>query len=233
MNKREFLKSGALLAAAAAFLPDTLVAAPAEFTLPTLPYPSGALEPWIDKQTMEIHHDKHHAAYVQKLNDAVKGKPEANMDVAVLLSQIKGQPDAVRNNAGGHFNHTLFWQMMRPAQEKNIPSGKLAERINARFTSMENFKTKFKEAALGRFGSGWAWLIVTPIGELEITSTPNQDSPIMNLDGMKRGTPILSLDVWEHAYYLKYQNRRPEYVDAFWNLVNWDFCQTMLASSGK
>jgi Fe-Mn family superoxide dismutase len=237
MHKREFLKSGALLATAAALVPvlgtDFVLAKPAEFTLPTLPYPAGALEPFIDKQTMELHHDKHHAAYVTKLNDALKGKPEAGMDLMALNRQVKGQPDAVRNNAGGHFNHSLFWQMMRPAQEKNMPQGKLAERINGRFQSFPNFQVKFKEAALGRFGSGWAWLILTPLGELEISSTPNQDNPTMNLEGIKPGIPLLGLDVWEHAYYLKYQNRRPEYVDAFWNLVNWEYAQTMLASVSK
>ncbi len=221
MQKREFLKTGALLATAAAFMPDLVLAAPAEFTLPPLPFPTGALEPWIDKQTMELHHGKHHKAYVDKLNEALKGKPEAALSMEKLMAQIKGMPDAVRNNGGGHYNHSLFWQMMRPAQAKNEPGGVLGALISNTFGSVDTFKAKFKEAAMGRFGSGWAWLVRESSGALAITSTPNQDNPLMNLDGMKWGQPILGLDVWEHAYYLKYQNRRAEYVDAFWNVVNW------------
>ncbi|MBE2267675.1 MAG: superoxide dismutase [Anaerolinea sp.] len=191
------------------------------FELPALPYDKTALEPHIDAMTMEIHHDKHHAAYVNNLNKALESAPNLqNLSIEELLRNLSNVPEnirtAVRNNGGGHANHTLFWNLMSP-NGGGAPTGDVANAINAAFGSFDNFKTQFKTAATGRFGSGWAWLVVAADGTVSITSTPNQDTPIM--DGQ---TPILGLDVWEHAYYLKYQNRRPDYVDAFWNVVNWD-----------
>jgi superoxide dismutase, Fe-Mn family len=190
------------------------------YKLPDLPYPYDALEPHIDARTMEIHHSKHHNTYVTNANNALEGHSDLeNMDVEELLRNFNKVPEdirtAVRNNAGGHANHDLFWKIMGP-NGGGEPSGELADAINAKFGDFSTFKDQFKTAATGRFGSGWAWLVVNN-GELEITSTPNQDSPLM--DGL---TPILGLDVWEHAYYLKYQNLRPNYVDAWWNVVNWD-----------
>ncbi len=190
------------------------------FELPALPYEKSALEPHIDAMTMEIHHGKHHAAYVNNLNKALESAPElAGKSLEELISNLSAVPEsirgAVRNNGGGHANHTLFWQILSP-NGGGAPSGDLANAINAAFGSFDNFKAQFKTAATGRFGSGWAWLVVGSDGSVSITSTPNQDTPVM--DGQ---TPILGLDVWEHAYYLKYQNRRPDYVDAFWNVVNW------------
>lgn len=191
------------------------------FELPALPYDKTALEPHIDAMTMEIHHDKHHAAYVNNLNKALESAPNLqNLSIEELLRNLSNVPEnirtAVRNNGGGHANHTLFWNLMSP-NGGGAPTGDVANAINAAFGSFDNFKTQFKTAATGRFGSGWAWLVVAADGTVSITSTPNQDTPIM--DGQ---TPILGLDVWEHAYYLKYQNRRPDYVDAFWNVINWD-----------
>jgi Fe-Mn family superoxide dismutase len=191
------------------------------FQLPPLPYDKAALEPHIDAMTMEIHHDKHHAAYVNNLNKALEGQPDLeNQSIEDLLRGINNVPEsirtAVRNNGGGHYNHTLFWDIMKPGGSSQ-PSGDLLSAINAAFGSFDGFKTQFKTAATGRFGSGWAWLLVAPDGTLSITSTANQDSPLM-----EGKNPILGLDVWEHAYYLKYQNRRPDYVDAWWNAVNWD-----------
>ncbi len=190
------------------------------FELPALPYEKSALEPHIDAMTMEIHHGKHHAAYVNNMNKALESAPElAGKSLEELISNLSAVPEsirgAVRNNGGGHANHTLFWQILSP-NGGGAPSGDLANAINAAFGSFDNFKAQFKTAATGRFGSGWAWLVVGSDGSVSITSTPNQDTPVM--DGQ---TPILGLDVWEHAYYLKYQNRRPDYVDAFWNVVNW------------
>jgi superoxide dismutase, Fe-Mn family len=192
------------------------------FTLPALPYPSDALEPYIDKTTMEIHHGKHHAAYVTNLNKALESAPElANLTVEQLLAnRLLAVPDtirtAVRNHGGGHINHNLFWQILGP-KGGGQPSGKLAEAIGSTFSSYDNFKEKFSAAAMGRFGSGWAWLVKDSFGKLDITSTANQDTPWS--DGK---LPLLTLDVWEHAYYLKYQNRRADYVAAWWNVVNWD-----------
>jgi superoxide dismutase, Fe-Mn family len=190
------------------------------FTLPDLPYAHDALEPHIDKQTMEIHHGKHHNTYVTNANSALEGKSDLeSMSVEELLKNMDKVPDdiktAVRNNAGGHANHSLFWEIMSP-NGGGQPSGELADAINSKFGGFDQFKEQFKAAATGRFGSGWAWLVVSN-GQLEITSTPNQDSPLM-----EGKTPILGIDVWEHAYYLKYQNLRPNYVDAWWNVVNWD-----------
>ncbi len=184
------------------------------FQLPDLPYAFDALEPHIDAQTMQIHHDKHHAGYTSKLNDAVQGTEMENMSIEEILSQ-GNLPTAVRNNGGGYHNHDLFWKVMSP-QGGGQPSGELADAINDAFGSFDAFKEEFTNAAGSRFGSGWAWL-VSNNGTLEVTSTPNQDSPLM-----EGKTPLLGLDVWEHSYYLKYQNKRPEYISAWWNVVNWD-----------
>lgn len=189
------------------------------FQLPALPYAHDALEPHIDKATMEIHHGKHHNAYVTNLNTAVAGTPAENLSIEAICKAISTYPAAVRNNGGGHYNHSLFWQIMAPGAGGN-PDGALASAIDAKWGSFATFKEEFAKAATTRFGSGWAWLIVQN-GALAITSTPNQDNPLMDIVEVK-GTPILGLDVWEHAYYLKYQNRRPDYVGAFWNVVNWN-----------
>ena len=191
------------------------------FELAPLPYPSNALEPHIDQQTMEIHHDKHHAAYVNNLNKALEGHPELqSKSLEELLTGLAGLPEgirtAVRNNGGGHANHSMFWLLMSP-NGGGAPKGNVATAINTAFGSFDAFKEKFAAAAAGRFGSGWAWLVKNADGTVEITSTPNQDTPVM-----QGKNPILGLDVWEHAYYLKYQNRRPDYVSAWWNVVNWD-----------
>jgi superoxide dismutase, Fe-Mn family len=187
--------------------------------LPPLPYAYNALEPYIDEQTMKIHHDRHHATYVNNLNAALEGHADLqSKPLNELLASLDSVPEnirtAVRNNGGGHANHTLFWEIMSP-NGGGQPTGTLADAINSTFGSFENFKTEFTKAATGRFGSGWAWLVVDN-GKLAITSTPNQDNPIM-----EGKTPIFGLDVWEHAYYLKYQNKRPDYIAAFWNVVNW------------
>lgn len=194
-------------------------------TLPGLPYAHDALEPYIDKQTMEIHHGKHHNAYVAKLNAALEGTGLENMPVEELIADLSRVPDAkrgaVRNNGGGHVNHSMFWKSMKSGGG-DAPSGDLANAINDAFGSFDAFKEKFANAAATRFGSGWAWLIVDAGGKLQITSTPNQDNPMMKGVVDTTGTPILGLDVWEHAYYLKYQNRRPDYVTAWWSVVDWD-----------
>ncbi|MBX2946982.1 MAG: superoxide dismutase [Cyclobacteriaceae bacterium] len=189
------------------------------FTLPNLPYAFNALEPHIDARTMEIHHGKHHNAYVTNLNNAVAGKPEENLSIEEICKNISKYPMAVRNNGGGHYNHSLFWTIMSP-NAGGAPTGALADAINAAFGNFDEFKTKFAAAGAGRFGSGWAWLIVDGTGKLQITSTPNQDNPLMDVAEVK-GTPILGCDVWEHAYYLNYQNRRPDYIAAWWNVVSW------------
>ena len=191
----------------------------ATFFLPILSYPKNALEPYIDARTMEIHHDKHHEAYVANLNKAIEDTDMEKSNLEEILKNVSKFPNAVRNNAGGHYNHSLFWTIMGP-QDRGTPSGKLAEAIHTTFGSFEEFKTKFAAAAMGRFGSGWVWLIKNSSGNLEITSTPNQDNPLMDVAETK-GYPILGLDVWEHAYYLKYQNKRPDYVTAWWHVVNW------------
>lgn len=189
------------------------------FSLPALPYAFNALEPHIDAKTMEIHHGKHHNAYVTNLNAAIAGKPEESLSIEEICKNVSKYPVAVRNNGGGHFNHTLFWTVMAP-NAGGAPSGTIADAIKSAFGNFDEFKTKFAAAATGRFGSGWAWLIKDSSGKLAITSTPNQDNPLMDVAETK-GTPILGLDVWEHAYYLNYQNRRPDYIAAFWNVVNW------------
>jgi Fe-Mn family superoxide dismutase len=197
-------------------------------TLPDLPYDYKALEPHIDAQTMEIHHTKHHQTYVDKLNDAIKGTDLENKDLEALLREFSSVPEdkkgPVRNHAGGHHNHSVFWTIMGP-NGGGTPSGDVASAIDGAFGSFDSFKEKFTAAATNRFGSGWAWLVSNG-GKLEIVDRPNQDSPLM--DGLN---PILGLDVWEHAYYLKYQNRRPEYIDAWWNVVNWDEVGARLKSA--
>jgi Fe-Mn family superoxide dismutase len=197
------------------------------FSVPDLPYPYDALEPHIDEATMRVHHDKHHQAYVDKANAALEGTEWADREVEDVLRNLSALPGdkqaAVRNNAGGHYNHTLFWHMLSP-DGGGEPSGELASAIDDKFGSLDSFKEEFKSAGIARFGSGWAWLVKDSSG-LAVVSTPNQDSPIS--DG---ATPLLGCDVWEHAYYLKYQNKRPEYIDAFWNVVNWDYVAERFAS---
>lgn len=202
------------------------------YTLPDLPYAHNALEPFIDEMTMQIHHGKHHAAYVANVNKALESAPElSSLSVEELLRGIQRVPEAirtaVRNNGGGHANHSLFWQIMGP-HKGGAPSGALADAISSTFGSFEDFKTKFGSAGATRFGSGWAWLVVKDGGSLDLYSTANQDSPYM--DGH---TPILGLDVWEHAYYLKYQNRRPDYIANWWNVVNWDEVARRYAAATK
>ncbi len=189
------------------------------FTLPKLEYAYNALEPHIDARTMEIHHTKHHQAYVDNLNKAIAGTDAEKLSIEEICRQVSKYPVAVRNNGGGHYNHTLFWQLMLPNASKE-PVGEIAQAINATFGSFDNFKTQFSQAAMGRFGSGWAWLIVTNDKKLVIGSTPNQDNPLMDVSELK-GIPVLGIDVWEHAYYLNYQNRRADYINAFYNVINW------------
>jgi Fe-Mn family superoxide dismutase len=189
------------------------------FTLPALPYAHDALEPHIDKQTMEIHHGKHHQAYVDNLNKAIAGTPNEGKSLEELVAKAGTISPAVRNNGGGHWNHSFFWEILGP-KAGGKPSGKLGDAINEAFGSFEAFQEKFNAAGTTRFGSGWAWLIVKD-GKLEVTSTPNQDNPLMDVAEVK-GTPILGVDVWEHAYYLKYQNKRPDYLKAIWNAIDWN-----------
>ncbi|MCC6759151.1 MAG: superoxide dismutase [Candidatus Omnitrophica bacterium] len=194
------------------------------FSLPALPYATNALEPHIDAKTMEIHHGKHHAAYVNNLNKALEGKPELeSKTIEQLINKIADIPEAirgaVRNNGGGHWNHAMFWTILS-AKGGGKPSGELATAIDRDFGSFDAFKEKFAQAATTRFGSGWAWLVVSG-GKLVIGSTPNQDNPLMDVSDLK-GKPVIGLDVWEHAYYLNYQNRRPDYIAAFWNVVDWN-----------
>jgi Fe-Mn family superoxide dismutase len=189
------------------------------YELPALPYAHDALEPHIDTRTMQIHHGKHHQAYVTNLNKALEGSADANKPIEELMKSLDMTNMAVRNNGGGHYNHSLFWTVMAP-NVGGAPTGALAEAITRDFGSFDAFKEKFSTAGATRFGSGWAWLCVHPGGKLEVCSSPNQDNPLMPGVGCG-GTPILGLDVWEHAYYLHYQNRRPDYIGAFWNVVNW------------
>jgi len=189
------------------------------FELPKLPYALNALEPYIDAKTMEIHHGKHHQAYVTNLNKAIAETDAEKMSIEDICKNISKFGAPVRNNGGGHYNHSLFWTIMAP-NAGGSPTGALAEAINSTFGSLDKFKEEFNKAAVSRFGSGWAWLIVHD-GKLVITSTPNQDNPLMDIAEVK-GTPILGLDVWEHAYYLNYQNRRPDYASAFWNVIKWN-----------
>jgi superoxide dismutase, Fe-Mn family len=198
------------------------------FSVPDLPYEYDALEPHIDEATMRVHHDKHHQAYVDKANGALEGTEWADRDVEDVLKSLDSLPaekqGPVRNNGGGHYNHSLFWQMLSP-DGGGAPSGELAGAIDAAFGSFEDFKAKFKEAGIGQFGSGWAWLVKDGDG-VAIVSTPNQDSPIS-----AGKTPLLGCDVWEHAYYLKYQNKRPDYIDAFWNVVNWGYVEERFSNA--
>ncbi len=198
------------------------------YSVPDLPYPYDALEPHIDEATMRVHHDKHHQAYVDKANAALEGTQWADSDVEDVLKSLGDLPadkqGPVRNNAGGHYNHSLFWQMLSP-DGGGEPGGELGAAITSAFGSFDAFKEEFKNAGIGQFGSGWAWLVKDASGNLAVTKTANQDSPIS--DGQ---TPLLGADVWEHAYYLKYQNKRPEYLDAFWNVVNWDYVAEAFAS---
>jgi Fe-Mn family superoxide dismutase len=229
-NRRHFVKLGTL-AATAAVLPNVARAeavAVAAHTLPALPYALGALEPHIDAMTMEIHHGKHHAAYIKNLNTALASSPDlAKQSLDQLLTALPAVPDEVlrttlRNNGGGHWNHDFFWKSLAPAAQSGKPSAALTAALDSAFGSMDAFKKSFGEAATKRFGSGWAWLIVQD-GKLKITSTANQDNPAMKgiVPETDLGTPLLGLDVWEHAYYLHYQNRRPDYIAAWWNIVNW------------
>jgi Fe-Mn family superoxide dismutase len=190
-----------------------------KFELPALPYAFDALEPYIDARTMEIHHDKHHAGYVNNLNKAVEGTEYEGKSLEELFKTVSKLPVAIRNNGGGHYNHSMFWQIMGP-NKGGEPTGALADAINGTFGSFEKFKETFNNAAATRFGSGWAWLVLSN-GKLVVTSTPNQDNPLMDVAEVQ-GFPVMGLDVWEHAYYLKYQNRRPEYITNWWNVVNWD-----------
>ncbi|MES2441101.1 MAG: superoxide dismutase [Verrucomicrobiota bacterium] len=228
IDRRHFVKLGTL-AASAALLPTIAGAEEkAANTLPALPYAFDALEPHIDAKTMEIHHDKHHAAYIKNLNTALDGAPDlAKLPLDQLLAALPSVSDealrtTLRNNGGGHWNHDFFWKTLSPADKSGKPSDALAKAIDTAFGSMDGFKKAFGEAAGKRFGSGWAWLIVKD-GKLKITSTANQDNPAMKgiVPDADLGTPLLALDVWEHAYYLNYQNRRPDYVTAWWNVVNW------------
>ena len=227
LDRRQFVKLGTL-AASAALLPNSARAQTAAITLPPLPYPFNALEPPIDAQTMEIHHDKHHAAYIKNLNAALASAPGlSEKSLEKLLADLPAVPDealrtTLRNNGVGHWNHDFFWKTLAPAEKSGKPSADLAAAIDSAFGSMDAFKKSFGEAATKRFGSGWAWLILQD-GKLKITSTPNQDNPAMKgiVPAADLGTPLLGLDVWEHAYYLHYQNRRPDYIAAWWNIVNW------------
>ena len=205
----------------------------AEYTLPPLPYDFAAIEPYIDAKTMEIHHDKHHAAYVTNLNNALKDHPDfLGKPIAELLAGINSVPEAarmaVRNNGGGHANHSLFWTLLKPGGGAGDPTGSIGKAIDSELGGYATFKEAFTKAATTRFGSGWAWLVLGKDGKLAVHSLPNQDSPYM--EGQ---TPLLGLDVWEHAYYLKYQNRRPEYITAFWNIINWGEVEKLYASAKK
>jgi Fe-Mn family superoxide dismutase len=200
------------------------------FTLPALPYAPDALEPHIDSMTMQIHHGKHHQAYVDNLNKAIAGTPNENKSLEDLVKVAGTISPAVRNNGGGHWNHTFFWETLAP-KAGGAPSGKIADAINSTFSSFDGFKEKFANAGMTRFGSGWAWLLLKD-GKLEISSTPNQDNPLMDVAEVK-GTPVLGVDVWEHAYYLKYQNRRADYLAAFWNVVDWNKVAERFGASSK
>lgn len=190
------------------------------FTLPDLPYAKDALEPHIDARTMEIHHGKHHAGYTNNLNAAIEGTPLENQTIEQILAGVSGHGAAVRNNGGGFYNHSLFWQIMSP-DGGGEPGGDLAQEINRKFGSFAEFQDAFSRAASTQFGSGWAWLLVDKSGQLAVTNTPNQDNPLMDICNVQ-GTPLLGIDVWEHAYYLNYQNRRPDYIKAFFNVINWN-----------
>jgi len=229
------LLTSRLLAALAALvlLLGTPSPARADFSLPALPYASDALEPAIDATTMTIHHDRHHGAYVANLNAQLKANPElGGLSLEALQGQISRFPVAVRNNGGGHWNHSQFWSVMAPVGQGGAPSPELLAAINGSFGSLEAMQQQFSLAAATRFGSGWAWLIRRPDGSLAITSTANQDNPLMDLPTMARGQPLLGLDVWEHAYYLNYQNRRPDYIQAGWTLLTWNEVNRRFIAAG-
>lgn len=191
------------------------------YTLPELPYAHDALEPYFDKETMTIHHTRHHQAYVDNLNKAIAGTDAENLGLEDVLRHISKYGPAVRNNGGGHYNHSLFWETLSPAP-KTAPEGKLAEEIKTVFGSIDELKTQIKQAGLGQFGSGWAWLLVKYNGTIAVAATANQDNPLMDTNLTNQGYPILGVDVWEHAYYLKYQNKRADYLDAFWSVLDWN-----------
>lgn len=199
------------------------------FAFPALPYAADALEPVIDKTTMEIHHGRHHKAYFDNFTAAIKDTAAESQSLEAILASISQHTPAVRNNGGGFYNHNLFWKVMSP-NGGGEPKGELADAINAAFGSFDTFKAQFKDAGIKQFGSGWAWLIVGKDGKLAITSTPNQDNPLMDVAAVQ-GTPILGCDVWEHAYYLNYQNKRPDYLDAWWKVVNWDHVAELYAKA--
>jgi Fe-Mn family superoxide dismutase len=201
------------------------------FELAPLPYANHALEPNFDALTMEIHHDRHHNAYVTNLNAAVTGTPLEGKTLLELFSTISTLAPAVRNNGGGHYNHDLFWNILSPAGG-GAPVGTLGKAIDAKFGSFDAFKEEFKKASITRFGSGWAWLVAQKDGSVAVSSTPNQDNPLMDVADVK-GFPVIGLDVWEHAYYLKFQNKRPDYVDAFWNVVDWNKAEARYLSAQK
>lgn len=240
-SRRLFLKrtllftTGALVAGQ--WVPaHAVVEQPYPFALPPLPYPYNALEPHIDETTMKIHHTKHHQAYINNLNDALTRYPEwTKYSLNELLSQINQLPEeirsTIRNNAGGHWNHDFFWRLLTPEQNVSL-SEPLRQAINREFSSMDAFRERFTQAALSVFGSGWTWLVMTPQRTLRIISTPNQDNPLMDIVPNK-GIPIMGVDVWEHAYYLKYQNRRADYLKAFWNVVNWKFVSDNFLRASK
>ena len=190
------------------------------YSLPELSYAYDALEPHFDKETMNIHHTKHHQAYITKLNAAIEGTDAPADDIEAIIKNISKYSAGVRNNGGGHYNHSLFWEILSPTPKK-APEGKLAEEINKVFGSLDAFKEQFNNAGATQFGSGWAWLFVKYNGTIGVTSTPNQDNPLMDINETNQGFPILGVDVWEHAYYLKYQNKRPDYLNAFWDVLDW------------
>lgn len=201
------------------------------FELPPLPYEYDALEPYIDAETMHLHHDKHHATYTANFNNALKGTPLEGKTIEEIFLEVENYPAALRNNAGGYVNHNLYWKIMGPKGHAEKPTGALAKAIDASFGSFDAFKEKFAAAALGQFGSGWAWLVADPDGKLSIISTANQDNPMMKLGGAQKGFPILLIDVWEHAYYLKYKNVRADYVNNFFNVINWSAVESLYANS--
>lgn len=222
-SRRQFLKTSAMAALAATVIRPSVLANPHTgplFRFEPLPYEYKALEPHIDAQTMEIHYSRHHKGYLENLNKVCEEQHIHEHSLEKLLERVSGLSPAIRNFGGGHWNHTFFWNSMKP-NGGGVPTGKMAEVINSTFGSFERFQTAFNDAAKGRFGSGWAWLVKTKDNRLTIGSTPNQDNPLMDVSEIK-GTPLLGIDVWEHAYYLKYQNKRADYINAWWNTINWD-----------
>lgn len=202
------------------------------FKLPELGYAYEALEPHFDNETMNIHHSRHHQAYVNNLNGAIEGTNAAGKSLVEIIKGISGYSTAVRNNGGGHYNHSLFWEILSPTP-KTAPTGKLADEITAAFGDLDSLKAEINKAGMGRFGSGWAWLYVKADGTVAVTSSPNQDNPLMDLESENKGTPILGVDVWEHAYYLKYQNKRADYLNAFWSVLDWASVEAKYAEAVK